>query len=652
MIQDIYKSRVNLVAASGPVPSAQTATMNLQGVVAIAPSTFGTNSNNELAGRVVASEARQSRVQSTVLWIAALRSQRRKLADFIQIVKFIERGDKRRFVITTGIFLFLFILCQGTGIAASTMQVEPEQINVNDTFHLMLTSDNAQSGGLPNLTPLQNDFTILGTERSLSYSMVNGQTNSRSQWIILLRPKKVGKLVIPAIKIGQEQTQSGVINVSGEGVPSTSPDQVQSGADGLMLKTEVNTPNPYVNQQVLYTVKLLSNAQLLNAEYHPPSVENALMIPLGDGRHYQTQVNGELYAVEEQQYAIFPQKSGPLTLHPPSFQAAVYDQVPRRVTVEAKTTPINVRPAPTDYQGINWLPAKKITLAEVYDPPKQTMQEGDTLTRTVTLTAVSMPAQLLPALTFAANDDFNVYPESPEVKNTVRQNELLGTSTMKVTYLLNRDGRITIPALEVPWFNTETGKTEITSLPAHTLMVKANKAAQPAKASSSLLGKASSLSSKTTKTSIDNTTTTPALPRSFVWAFVTGFGLAFGLMGLVWWLWPGKGVKRNSQSSAAIKRLEDACQKNRPIHARDALLAWARSQWPEAKILNLNDIAILTRDASLKKHLQALTQVLYHSKQTAAWEGDGLWRCFNAYRQLKPGKTQKASTRLPPINPV
>ena len=552
--------------------------------------------------------------------------------------------------ILTSFFLLWFIVCQGTGIASSTMRVKPQHINVNDTFHLMLTSDNAQSGGLPNLAPLQNDFTILGTERTLSYSMVNGKTNSRSQWIILLRPKKVGKLVIPAIKIGQEQTQAGVIDVNGEGVSSTSPDPAQSGSgsDGVMLKTEVNTPNPYVNQQVLYTVKLLSNVQLLNAEYHPPSVENALLIPLGDGRHYQTQVNGSVYAVEEQQYGIFPQKSGPLVLHPPSFQAAVYDQFPRRVTVEARPTPLIVRPAPSDYQGMNWLPAKKITLAEAYDPPKQTMQEGDTLTRTVTLTAVSMPAQLLPALTFAANDDFNVYPESPEVKNTIRQNELLGTSTIKVTYLLNRDGRVSIPVLEVPWFNTDTGKTEIATLPAHVLVVNANGAALPAKASPSALSNAPSLASNATQAAVVSKTA----PRSFAWAFTTGFGLALGLMALVWWLWPSKHFKRSSDNQAAITRLQDACQKNRPSLARDALFEWARKQWPEAAILNLNDVALLTRDAPLKKQLLALTQALYHSRQSSSWQGDGLWRSFNAYRQLKPGKKQGRSMELPPINPI
>lgn len=550
----------------------------------------------------------------------------------------------------------LILLCglfQQTVFAAPTMQVEPQRITANDTFRLILASDNPQSGGIPNLTPLQNDFTILGTERSMSYRMVNGQTSSQTQWIILLRPKKVGRLVVPAIKVGQEETQAGMIDVSGDSVSSTSDEARENAADGVMLKTEVSTPTPYVNQQLLYTVKLLSNAQLLNAEYHPPSVDNALLIPLGDGRHGQTEVNGSLYAVEEQQYAIFPQKSGPLTIHPPSFQAAVYDRVPRRVTVEAKETSLTVRPVPSNYQGSTWLPAKKITLAETYEPTTQTLQEGGTFTRTVTLTAVSMPAQLLPALTFAANDDFNVYPDTPEIKNVIRQNELLGTSTVKVTYLFNQKGRVTIPALEMTWFNTDTGQAETASLPARTLTIQANAAAPKGKTITSSLSKTSTPSSHPTSPSEAVVTAAEHLaPKSFAWAFVAGFALAFGLMILIWWLWPSKHLKRGADTKAAVKQLRDACQKNRPGWARDALILWARGQWPEARILNLNNVAILSRDAAFKKQLTVLTQALYHSRQSSSWQGEGLWRSFDAYQKQKQGKKPMRSNELPPINPV
>ena len=518
--------------------------------------------------------------------------------------------------------LSLGVLWQSIGIAATTVQLDPTHISKNDTFHLILTSDNAQSGALPNLSPLQKDFFILGTERNISYSMVNGQTTSYSRWIILLRPKKEGNLVIPALTVGQDQTKPSSIDVGGaqpeEEVLSTDDAKTapSDASDDVMLKTETSELKPYVNQQVLYTVKLYSNQRLINPQYHAPNVEDALLIPLGDGRHYQTQIDNQLYAVEEQQYAIFPQKSGKLTITSPSLDAEVYDTFPRHITAQASPTQLSIRPTPADYKAHDWLPAKNITLTETFDSPKQAMKQGDTLTRTVTIRATAMPAQLLPTLTFKTNKAFNVYPESPEVKNTIQANELTGTSTIKVTYLLNQSGDITIPKLELPWFNTATGKAEQASLPAHTLTVEPS-------------GLTSSNTSTTPKASTHSTPapqTGAAVSSSSViqWAFVAGFGLACGLIALLWWLQRTPRLKRNKGNQTAIKRLQEACQKNRPALARDALLRWARMRWPEETVLNLQDIANLTRDAQLKKHLQTLTQALYHTNQKRTWKGEAL----------------------------
>ena len=543
------------------------------------------------------------------------------------------------------LFLILGMLWQPVGLTATTVELDPTHIRINDTFHLILTSDNADSRALPNLAPLQQDFTILGTERNISYSMVNGQTASFSQWIILLRPKKEGNLIIPAITIGREHTKPNVIDVgNGQHEDTSSTDNAKVASDDVMLKTTTSEPKPYVNQQVLYTVKLYSNQRLINPEYHAPIVEDALLIPLGDGRHYQTQIDNQLYSVEEQQYAIFPQKSGKLTVIAPTLDAEIYSGFPRHVTAKTTPTVLSIRPTPPDYKARNWLPAKNITLTETYDPPKQVIKQGDTITRTVTLSATAMPAQLLPILSFKTNKEFNVYPESPELKNSVQSNELMGTSTLKVTYLLNQSGNITIPELKLPWFNTITGKTEISSLPAHTLTIEPN-GLDPANERNTQLP-------TTHSSSVQQTAPSPS--SVIQWAFVAGFGLACGLIASLWWFQRTKRPGRNRSNQIAIKRLQSACQKNRPALARTSLLNWAKTQWPEAGILNLQDIATHTRDAQLKKQLQLLTQALYRSNQQPSWQGGPLWQSFNAYRQTRPERHphhNRKRTDLPPINP-
>lgn len=548
------------------------------------------------------------------------------------------------------IILIFCILSQGMSFATTTLKIAPTKIQLNDTFNLILSTDAGQSAGLPNLTPLQHDFTVLGTQRSVSYSIINGQTSSNSQWIILLRPRRAGNLTIPAIKIGQEQTAPRSIEVSASNLPETTTTITEDGHDSVMLRTEVDDKAPYVNQQVLYTVKLMSNKQLINAQYQPPRVENALLIPLGDGRHYETQIHGEYYAVEEQQYVIYPQKSGALVLYPPTFQATIYDDFPKEVTAaDAKTVPISVRPAPKDYQGKYWLPAKKIELTEAYDPPGESLKKGDAITRTVTLQAVAMPSQLLPTLSFDVSGGFNVYPDTPEVKNTFKQNQLVGTSTIKVTYLVNQEGRITIPSLELPWFNTTTGRTEIAVLPARTLMVAASGNATTDTLSHTAEIKQTKLTGKVPKRISKNSLDTGRWQT--IQSFIAGFGVALVTVALLWWFRRASKFSNARHHHAAVKRLQLACLKNRPNDAREALMDWARIEWPQAAILNLQDIGKMTRDPALKKQLLQLNQVLYHNDQSHHWQGESLWQSFKSFRPSKPTKGSRRRD-LPPINPT
>lgn len=196
-----------------------------------------------------------------------------------------------------------------------------------------------------------------------------------------------------------------------------------------------------------------------------------MLVPLGEEKRYQTQKNGVTFLVEEQNYAIFPQKSGPLKIKPPVFTALIYDFNPERVKATDKPMNIEVQPIPKEYSGKVWLPAKQVKLMEQYENSDQTIAQGNTLIRTVILEGVGVPAQLLPALNFAEIDGVNVYPEKGKDKNRVTYGELIGRTEIKVTYLFNKAGKITIPELKLPWFNTETGKEEIATLPAKTFEV-------------------------------------------------------------------------------------------------------------------------------------------------------------------------------------
>ena len=538
---------------------------------------------------------------------------------------------------------FAVLLCWHVGAMANiSVTIDPPAVSLGDTFRLTFTIDNPQGGGIPDLTPLQENFNIVGTERNMSYSIVNGQTQSAGQWTVLLVAKKAGALAIPPIRIGHQESTASSIEVT-TNKESITPDNQGIPQDDVMIKTEVSQQEAFINQQVIYTVKLYNSQRLLDAQYQPPSVEDALLIPLGDGRRYNTELNGRSYAVEEQQYAIFPQKSGDLDIASPAFNALVFSNVPKRINARSKTRKLVIKPIPADFKGKYWLPAKQVALTEVYDQTDTTMKQGGTLVRTVTLQANGVPAQLLPTLTFATSSQFNLYPEKPELNNTARQQELIGRADAKVTYVLNKAGQITIPALQVTWFNTDTGKEEIVSLPARTIVVEPTNASAPGNMV------------KVPPATVDNTQATPlpALPvensSPLAWWIAAGFALAW-IVTLGLWRFRKSPNGRKRDKQLALRALRKACENNNASHTQVALLRWAACQWPDVDVLNVHQLAKLVHDSTMKKQLSLLSQALYSEEMNIEWQGATLWRRVCAYLRAKPTQKGKASD-LPPINP-
>ncbi|WP_133129903.1 BatD family protein [Legionella yabuuchiae] len=546
-------------------------------------------------------------------------------------------------------FLLIFLsVWVSVAVAEITAQIKPDKIQYGDTFHLIITSDDQQPA-LPNLTPLQKDFRIVGTERAMSYTVINGQPKSISQFIVLLMPKTTGTLTIPSLKIGNQQTRAFTVEVRDQpAIPPSQDGQPADGQDEVLIKTEVSKKRPFISEQVVFSVKLFNSGRLLDAQYQPPKVENALLIPLGDADRYQTIEKGRNYVVEEQRYAIFPQKSGVLTITGPAFHALAYEAIPRQINIPPATTQLQVRPIPKDFKDKFWLPAKQVSLSETYDNPQHTAEVGETLTRFITIEAVALPAQLLPSLEFEDKPDYNVYPEKPNLRNTIRDHELVGTAEIKVTYLLNKPGQIILPEMSLSWLNTTTGNTEIAKLPPRTITVTGVEKA-----------KETLSDSDPTETAIDQTPQqlepSPESKEAVIaeastplaWFLAIIFAVGWILTLMIWWFKPK--IAAGSKRRLAIKRLHEACINNNPTKARDALLNWASLHWPDKEFMDLNEIAKQVPDPRFKRQMKLLSQAIYSPGNQIKWQGSELWVTVANYRKRKRKKNNRDT--LPPINP-
>lgn len=536
------------------------------------------------------------------------------------------------------IVLFYCLTMYQMALAGLAVKISPSSIHLGETFNLTLTLDAMQNRATPDLGPLLKEFDIVGTQRSMSYTVINGQARALSQWIIILKPKKSGTLIIPPVHIGPEQSLASQVVVEA----SLSNQHIESdeAPDHSLFLASANNTKPYVHQQIIYTVRLLTRQRLLDAQYHPPQVEDALLMPLGDGRHYQTEFKGQAYEVEEQQYAVFPQKEGKLTISPPALDAMAFgDFGPSRIRLEAKPLTLTVSALPTDQSIKTWLPASSVMLEESYDHHNTQLLEGDTVVRTITIKTKDLAAELLPPLTFNNTAAYHVYKEKPTTENHMEQDALWGSTTLQVTYLLSQSGQTILPAIHIPWFNTTTHRQEIASLPERALNIQARSGSthtptHPMTSSKNQLDTPSPLAPKHT------------LTISIFWVLIALLSMV-GLGSFFWYQHHRKQALQPTDTDNMLP-LKKACKINDPHQARAALLQWASKRWPNQSILNLNDIPI--QDPAFKTEITRLSQALYGPAQSSIWLGDELWQCICALKA--PSAKKKHKIDLPPMNPT
>lgn len=532
--------------------------------------------------------------------------------------------------------LFLFVAPQL--FAHLSMEVENKEITRDEAFHLVLKTDKS-TNKRPDFSPLEKDFIVAGTEQSSQYTIINGKTLTSTEWILLLLPKHAGKLTIPSIQLGQEKTNPVTVSV-GETKPHHAPLASHPG-HAVMMKTEASNEHPYVHQEVIYTVKIYHRERLIDASYQPSTPKDGLMIPLGNGRRYQTFENGEMYIVDEQKYAFFPDKSGKMEIESPEFRAVVYHDIPEQISLKAKPVLLNIKKIPKSVTADNWIPAKNLTLREIDDGDTSRLTEGQTFTRTFVLTAEDLPAALLPPPPLESTDKIAVYAEPSQEKNSLKNETLTGKKTIKVTYLFNQAGDIVLPEIRYPWFNTVTGKEEIATVKERVLTVLPSRVVTKQNLNHS--------SSKEAKVIFEaDETSYFTLP----WILVFLFAIAWSFT--LWMLYRTKRkpkvFKPTELKKTSTISLKKACEINDPKAAKEALFEWAKKEWPGDTFLTLDEISQKT-EHQLKEAISNLTKTLYDSSKENHWDGKAFWNAISSFQPTKKTRKKKKISTLVALHP-
>ena len=449
--------------------------------------------------------------------------------------------------------------------------------------------------------------------------------------------KHPGSLIVPALKFGDDESQPASILVT-----QAAADKAVS-SDDLFLEVETNPQSPYVQSQVLYTVRLYRRVDIAQAALNEPELGDAVIEKLGDDSNYNTQINGVNYLVTERKYAIFPQKSGSVTIKPlqltaevvassrPNFNGFFNSQATKTKKISSKSVTLDVKPAPATFTGKHWISAEQLVLKEEWSGDNQQMKVGEPLTRTLTLLAKGTTVGQLPELNAGKIDEqLKTYPDQPVLHEQKKTEGLIAFREEKIAIIPSKAGFYKLPAIEIPWFNSQSQKMEIAKIPETTITALEAEGIQP-----DIAAPAAPPVQQPQKTEAATPITIQPQQQN-IWLWVSVFLGSGWLATLVYFLVKRPAKKpvvekseREARLEDSIKSLKKACAEHNAVAAKDALLAWGRQKYSARDgvyATSLGAIAELS-DARLRDEILNLNQILY-GKSAEQWQGKKLFQAF------------------------
>ena len=556
-----------------------------------------------------------------------------------------------RLRVLAGLTLLLVTL---TSSAAISVGVEPDPPRQGESFRLAFSLEGDFSTP-PDFSVLEEDFEILARNEQNAVSFVNGKYTRKTTWVVEVLPRDTGAVKIPAVQIGELRSKA--FTVTPRPTPSSASD------DGLFLEVEAVPPAPYVQQEVLYTVRLWRRYELSNASLSEPQLSaDALVKPLTGDRQYVRERNGRRYDVVERRYLIYPQESGTVTIQPVRVTAQVleraaslFEMLGRAVKtrrVDSLPITLEVRPVPAEFPaGAHWLPARLVRLNELWTPESGPVKVGEPLSRTLSLWASGVTSGQLPPLVPQAVDGLRQYPDQPQLQDTLQDETHNAVRQEKIAYVADRPGPRTLPAVAIPWWNTETDALEYAELPSRPMTVEALPGTErptppPAAPAQAEL-----------QEPVPSATRPPEALLS--WRHWPGwFGVAI-LAVLGWaittfWLLK-RGPRQHAKPHApmltpvapestarAMALLEATCAADDAAASQRAVLAWAATVWPERPPLTLD--ALTRRVAPPLEAALAELDRACHGPTSSRWQGSALSRALKSFvipsSDQKPGRPE------------
>ena len=573
--------------------------------------------------------------------------------------------------------VFLISFNATADLTSLQASIDRNPVMEREPFVLKIEANDSINTNDLDLSPLQNGpFTVGRTATGSQTQIINGSMTRTTTWSVVLVAKQAGEFTIPSFQLNGVKSQPikvTVVKPSNNGIQRN---------ESIFIDNTLSPQKVYVQQSIKLTTKLYVSPQveLQSGRLSEPTLQGAIIKQHGKDKDSTEIVNGIRYRVIERVYTITPQASGQFTVESPEFNGDVTSRNSRRssfssfiqskpVSAYGENFEIDVLPIPADYVGA-WLPSDLVQLNEEWTPTQNTVEVGEPITRTYTLTALNVSEEQLPEIKSEYPSEFSVYPDKSETHSVIRDNALVSQRVSSEAIVANRPGTYTLPAVKLSWFNTKIRRIETATLPER--VIKVTPSANAAIPVPPPVGvKADSDESSSVATPQDRTECncdavgiSTSVNNYWLWLGLSVVGWLGAICFAILYLFEkrkhhqrrfstGVNYSQGSTQNFDLASLKRACLAHQPEQTYQLLKAWAAIHKPECR--HMHDFENNVHE-DLKQQIRLLAKARFgHQKNDTgqgqpAWRGEALWQAIEAENKGANEQTA-AHSNLPPLNP-
>ncbi len=249
---------------------------------------------------------------------------------------------------------------------------------------------------------------------------------------------------------------------------------VEAGRLAVDLRIETEGPlyqrTPVIVAVEIATPRWFSRGTRVR-DFHIPG---AFVRPVSNFADNQsTRINGDTWSVQRWRFRIFAEQAGQLEIPPLRVFVSVNSQDFGVLEGELTLPPeqLTITTPPGAPESGRWIAARALTADEQWQGERESYVPGDALTRVRRFTVVDAPAMISEASSSEPIEGVEIYAAPPDVADQQDRGALSGVREERTVFTLESPGTYVLPGYELPWFNTESQRFELATLPARTITI-------------------------------------------------------------------------------------------------------------------------------------------------------------------------------------